>query len=248
MAAALAICLAPCGCGRVDTPVGRELPASDAADEPAPTSVYFEAESGQLSGFTIESDPLASGGEYILPPSDVVSLETPGNASATYTFTLGVSQTYLVWGRIRSPGAFNNSFWITIDDGPAYEWRLSTGFIWYWGAVTNGTAYFQPISFGLAAGTHRLVVQNAEPDVGLDRLYVTVPGDVPPGNDTPCDPPNSIQLEDGGCERSCGSHGSGTTCGAACDGLPPLTAYDCAVCCFASDAGNEGGSSDAAAE
>ncbi len=222
-------CLLGLACGRVDTSVGT-----------LPQSMYVEAESGNLSGFTIEMDPAASGGQYILPPPGTQSLVVPGIASAEYTFA-SASGAYLVWGRIRAPGAENNAFWVTMDDGPSYLWHLSTGVIWYWGFVTNGTDYTHPIAFTLDAGTHRLVFRNADPDVGLDRLYVTSLGDVPPGNATPCDPPNSIQLVDGGCEPSCGSQ-LNTTCGAACAGQPTLVSYDCAVCCHVPAAADAGAS------
>lgn len=236
---ALGLCLLGLACGRIDTNVGAQFAREiDAAPVPQlPRSAYMEAESGSLSGFSIESDPTASGGEYILPPPGIQSLEVPGAASAVYRFAVA-SGTYLLWGRIRAPGSSNNAFWMTMDDGPSYLWQLSTGVTWYWGPVTDGTDYDDPIPFELDGGTHQLVVRNAEPEVDLDRLYVTSLGDVPPGNDTPCDPPNSIQLEDGGCEPSCGSH-LNTTCGTAeCAGQPLLVSYDCPVCChMPADAG-----------
>jgi hypothetical protein len=228
------------GCGRVETVVGAEL-----TDAPV-SSLYLEAESGLLAGgFTIQVDPNASGGKYILPPS-TASLYAPGTASAEYTFAVGLSGTYLFWGRIRGPGAENNTFWLSVDDGPFYQWRLSTGVIWYWGAITSGTDYGHPIPFLLAAGSHRLTFRNSATEVGLDRLYITALGDVPPGNDTKCDPPNSIQLADGGCEPSCGSHGN-TTCGTtACAGQTPLVAYDCDICCHIPPAGADAGDASAA--
>lgn len=232
----LAACavLVALACGRVDTGVGAEH-----------VSLYLEAESGQLSGgFAIENDPQASGGQYILPPADDTSLTAPGAASAQYPFHLGESGTYVIWGRIHGPGVDRNSFWVTVDSGPSYLWQLSTGVIWFWGRVTNGTDYGHGIDFTLSAGDHRIVVQNAVPGAGLDRLYITASSDVPPGNDTPCDPPNSIQLADGGCLRSCGSF-LHTTCGVvACAGRTALRAYDCDVCCKAPD----GGVDDAMAE
>jgi hypothetical protein len=234
------------GCGRVETSIGAEF-ARDAAaagsDGQAPVSVCFEAESGKLSGFTIEMDPAASGGEYVLPPPGSQSLLVPGDASAAYTFELATPATYVLWGRIHGPGALNNAFWVTVDNGPSYRWQLSTGVVWFWGPVTSGTDYGNPLHYVLDAGSHELVFRNSTPGVGLDRVCVTVPGDMPLGNDTPCDPPNSIQLADGGCVPSCGSHGS-TTCGAACAGQPALSSYDCAVCCFVPDAGADGGPPD----
>lgn len=221
-------------CGRVDTQVGAEIPV------PPVTEVYLEAESGQLSGFTVADDPEASGGQYILPPSMVDSTDMPGAASAQYSFSLGQSGVYSLWGRIRGPGALNNSFWVSVDDSPYDHWYLSTGVIWFWGRITDQREYTNPISFPLDAGTHHVVFRNSVPEVGLDRLYIALPADVPlPANATPCDPPNSIQTADGGCAPSCGSHGV-TTCGAACAGLPAIPAYDCAVCCV-SDGGVDGG-------
>jgi hypothetical protein len=229
--------------------VGTELPQdSSAPDEAAVvTSIYLEAESGKLVGFTIQSDPTASGGEYILPPPAEVSLTTPGDASAEYTFDLGRAGTYLLWGRLRAPGAENNAFFVTMDHGPTLRWQLSTGVVWYWGAITGNAQYTLPVQYSLDAGTHQLVFQNSQPLVGLDKLYVTVPGAIPvvPPNDTPCSPPDSVQLVDGGCISSCGSHGT-TTCGPPCTGQTLLDSYDCQVCCFAPDAG-EGGAGDGGA-
>ena len=237
------------GCGRIETTIGVEF--GEDAGVPKPVSVYIEAESGKLSGFTIETDPSASGGKYILPPPGAWSLQGPGTASAEYTFSTNVAGTYFLWGRIHSPDAEHNTFWVSVDGGPFRQWRLSTGVIWFWGATTSGLDYGHPIPYALDAGGHRIDFRNSAPGVGLDILYVTVPGDIPPGNDTPCHPPHSIQLADGGCEPSCGSHGNtyvDTMCGTGCTGQPLLVAYDCSICCFIHDAGPDRAVPDAPAD
>jgi hypothetical protein len=228
--------LLACGCGRVDTVVGTQA-SPEAGEEagqppPLPRAAYLEAESGQLSGFTIATDPTASGGAYILPPPDSQLLSVPGDASAVYSFTVAAG-VYFLWGRIRSPTVDSNKLWITVDNGPSYLWRLSTGVIWYWARITNDMSYTEPISFPLAGGAHTLVIRNANPKVGLDRIYVTSLGDTPvPANDTPCDPPNSIQLVDGGCQPSCGSLiGNCVSNTQQCGGNPVFPVYDCAICC-----------------
>jgi hypothetical protein len=239
--AALATTLA---CGRVDTTVGAEIAAAP---------VYIEAEDGQLSGgFIVESDPTASGGEYILPPA-VTSTDAPGAAAAEYVFRANQPGSYVVWGRIHGPGASNNSFWITVDGVETVgietiRWRLSTGVIWYWAPLTRDTDYGDPVVFQLDAGIHHLAFRNCEPGVGLDRLYITTAafdgGGIEPPNHTKCDPPNSIQLADASCQDSCGSL-LGSTCGAqVCAGFVPLPAYDCTFCCRVLD----GGSNDASVE
>jgi hypothetical protein len=220
---ALLALLAALGCN-VETQVGAEIAA---------VPVYLEAEDGTLTGgFSVESDPHASGGKFIAPPA-VPSTNTPGPASAAYSFrTIAPRDIYVIWGRIHSPGVLNNSFWISVDNGPFTQWRLSTGVIWFWGPITRDADYGNPIHYPLDAGLHQLVVRNSATEVGLDRLYIQLaPGITPPGNDTPCDPPNSIELDGGGCSPSCGSL-LGTSCGAqTCAGFVPLPAYDCAVCC-----------------
>jgi hypothetical protein len=229
-------------CGRILTEVGEELDAqADAPPDAAcvPTALYIDVASGTLSGgFSIQTD--VDAGEYLAPPA-VPSTQVPGDASADYTFPIACSGTYLLWGRMHGPGALNNTFWLSVDDEPFYQWRLSTGVIWYWRPVTHDLDYGNPVHYTLEAGVHRLTVRNSATGDGLQRFFVAVPVDVPPGNDTPCDPPNSIQLADGGCEVSCGSHGN-TVCGPMqCAGQPPLVAYDCSVCCHTPDAGADAG-------
>jgi hypothetical protein len=249
------------GCGRISTEVGEELEAEsdvrlDAASDVQveaqvdaqldaacqPTSFYIDMASGVLSGgFSLQSDKDA--GEYLSPPPTQSTL-VPGDASADYSFPVACPGTYVLWGRMHGPGAINNTFWLSMDSEPFYQWRLSTGVIWYWRPVTRNLDYGQPIHYTLDAGVHRLTVRNSSSGDGLQRLFVGLPGDVPPGNDTPCSPPNSIQLADGGCELSCGSHGN-TVCGPiACAGQPALVAYDCSVCCHSPDAGMDAGAPD----
>lgn len=198
----------------------------------APSAFYLEAESGQLAGFTVEQDATASGGAFITGPLGAESLDVPGMARAVYHFDLTESATFTIWGRIHSPDTEHNALWVRVDDGSWYVWRLSTGDDWYWGSFHDDTKYGIPLRFDLVAGDHELDVANYEDIVGLDRLYVTAGGDTPPGNDTPCHPPDSVRLS-GTCVPSCGSHGS-TTCGAdSCAGRAALPAYDCDVCCAA---------------
>jgi hypothetical protein len=136
----------------------------------------------------------------------------------------------MIWGRLRAPDALHNRLWIQVDDGPWRKWRLSTGDIWYWGALHDDTAYDEPLTFALTSGSHTLTLANCVDGVALDALHVANLGATSPPNDTPCHPPHSIERE-GACVPSCGSQG-GSRCGeAACRGRPLLAAYDCDVCC-----------------
>jgi hypothetical protein len=207
----------------------------------SPSSQYIDIASATLSGgFSIQMDPSAPGGEYLMPPADAGSLQMPGAASAEYSFDLSCAGRYSIWGRMHGPGVDNNTFWLSLDGEPFYQWRLSTGVVWFWRITTKGTAYGAPITYSLDGGPHDLVIRNSATGVGLAGLYVAIPRDMPPGNDTPCDPPHSIQLADGGCQLSCGSLGGNTCSAVACAGRTLLPSYDCGGCCYV-DAGDGGG-------
>ncbi len=217
--------VAAVGCDAGTTSVGAWTPETS-------THLYLEAESGELSGgFTIGSDPMASGGHDIVPPSEA-AVDQPGSARARYPIAIGTSATYLIWGRIHSPDAVHNRFWIQVDGGTWYVWRISTGDVWHWNPFHDDKNYGTPLTFNLSAGTHELLIANLIDGVQLDRLYVTADGDTPPGDYTVCDPPHSIQL-DGGCSLSCGSQGGNACDLVTCNSLPTLPAYDCDICCIA---------------
>jgi hypothetical protein len=245
------------GCGRIGYDTGGETPdtidagSADGADAPvandAPETVeapvdasvstdggphfYLEAEDGLLSGgFTIGMDPTASAGRYIEPPPGVSSLNQPGAAMAQYDISVAAGGTYIIWGRIHGPDVLHNRFWIQVDGGTWYTWRITTGDIWFWDAWHDDVQYGRPLTFVWNAGMHQISIANSADGVRLDRLYITAAGDEPPGNTTMCNPPHSIEV-DGGCLPSCGSQG-GNLCGVTeCGGRPTFYAYDCTVCC-----------------
>lgn len=210
------------------------------ACEPRVTSVgswtdsghYLEAESGELSGgFEAVDDGTASGERYLSVPTGMKSEDEPGEARALYELSVRTPGTYRIYGRIRSPDASHNRFWIRVDDGEWFKWRISVGDIWYWDGLHDNVNYGVPLEFPLEAGTHHLTLANCADEAQLDRLYYTVRADdVPPGNDTPCRPPHSIEVG-GACLLSCGTQG-GNQCGSVCQDKQPFFAYDCGpLCC-----------------
>lgn len=209
---------------------GNEDAARDAGSDAAiAIGPYIEAEDGMISGFTIEDSADASGGRALLAP-DAFSDTAPGTARATYAFELDEAGDYILWGRVYAPDVHANRFWLQLDGGPWLKWRISTGEVWYWDDVHDDAEYGVAQTFALAAGAHQLVIANAGPGARLDRLYFTKDGDEPPGNDTPCRPPHTVEL-DGACVPSCGLL-MGTACGPVdCMGREPLPAYDCDICC-----------------
>ena len=222
--------LTQAGCPALDTSVGTWR-APDASLD-ASGSQYLEAESGALSGgFVVGSDSSASSGQFLAPPPGSSSDDTPGPARARYTIPIDEAGTYVIWARMRGPSVRANRFWFQVDGGEWVLERLSTGEVWFWDGLHDDTHYGVPLTFPWAAGPHELVLANAVSGVAVDRLYVTARRDHPPGNDTPCSPPHSIEVQ-GECLPSCGSQ-NGKACGAAaCEGKTRVSAYDCDICCL----------------
>lgn len=219
------------GCSAIDVSVGAyEPPQAPPAAPPAVTR-YLEAEEAlELSGFSIEHDATASAEKMLMAPANAQSDREPGPARARYRFRVDRSASYVLWGRIRAPNASNNRFWFKLDDGPWIKWRISTGDIWFWDDLHEDTSYADALQFALEPGEHELLLADAVSGVALDKLYITADGDTPPGNDTPCRPPHSIEVA-GVCLPSCGAQ-MGRMCGVmACAGKPQIEAYDCDVCC-----------------
>lgn len=209
---------------------------SDAGGAPEPTGFYVEAESGELSGdFVIGSDATASNGAYLQAPPMVVADEAPGGSIARYQLEIAKDGEYIIWGRIYSPDIYSNRFWIQVDGGTWYRWRITVGTIWYWDDLHDDLSYNQPLLFQWSAGSHTLLIANEAPDTRLDRLYITADGDEPPGNMTKCRPPHSIDSGGAECELSCGAQapaGMHTSCECG-DRLDVFDAYDCGsgTCC-----------------
>ena len=211
--------------------------SAGADGEPQSPGSYLEAEDGELSfGFSIVADVAASNGQYIQPPTGPAVEQPPVDttARARYTFELANAGDYVIWGRIYSPDVSSNRFWFQVDGGTWTLWRITVGEIWFWDDFHADANYDDALHFQLAAGPHELVIAKDASTARLDRLYITSHGDEPPGNDTPCRPPHSID-RGGECFESCGSQappGMGTTCVVSmCAGQELLTAYDCNGCC-----------------
>jgi hypothetical protein len=223
------------GCGEMDI-VAIDRSKVVTTQDAAPNGIYLEAESGKLSGgFTIGNDPSASSGQFIQPPSGTVSNgQQPGPAQALYQIAIATPGTYTIWGRIQSPDTAHNRFWVQVDNDSPNLWYITTGDIWYWNRVHKQQDYYTRLTFEFAAGNHELLISNATDVVKLDRLYLTTGNDVPPGNNTPCRPPDSIEVN-GACIPSCGSQ-MGNECGipqcmVAGARIVPVSVYDCQVCC-----------------
>ena len=240
-----------CGCG------SRENDSDDDGVIDCQPGHYFEAEDGVLSvvdapivgpgeggagggggapavdlpkDFTIGEDAAASSAHYLESPAGFVADAQPGPARASYEIEILDQDSYVFWGRFYTPGRDHNRLWVRVDEGEWTKLRVTTGEAWFWYTFHAEGQFATPISYELTEGLHTLTIASDTDGVRVDRFYVTPGGDIPPGNDTNCNPPHSI-LMGGVCQSSCGGL-QGNSCDAVmCEGLTPLPAYDCEICC-----------------
>ena len=114
----------------------------------ATDALFMEAESGVLTGgMSIINDSASSTGAFLW----LADGGYPGNEqslnpahSATYRFVLPHSGNWTLEGLLRSDDASSNSFWVSIDGGPAHDWSTSDGALgsgaFAWDSLNSGTA------------------------------------------------------------------------------------------------------------
>jgi len=118
---------------------------------------------------------------------------TPDSTKGTDTMTVSIPQTgtYQLWSRVLAPDSTNNSYFLQIDGGCAFNVGDSAGIpanSWTWVNYQDGTTS-SPISMSLAAGTHQVVMTGREPGVGLDRvLFLSDISCTPTGTGDNCTP------------------------------------------------------------
>jgi hypothetical protein len=175
-------------CGRVDFATlsgaaDARVDASPDATDPStilPPNVVLavEAETGVLvAPFELDSDPLASGGRYLLDQFFEGGHQSGGSAS--YTFDLPASGSYVIWVRGKSTDTAADSFFLAIDGGSPVEVDTDPPGMpdpdWIWVAATTNVTPFPLQQFTLAAGAHTFVFSSRETLSQLDRFAVALP-------------------------------------------------------------------------
>ncbi len=151
------------------------------------TEMYFEAECGEVgSTWQLLTNAQASGGVYIRTTPGIESIGAPSeNASdlLRITFTIEEAGPYKLWGRVRTPSANDDSFWVNMDDSP--EWVLWNSIPassdWHWDDVHNSNAGGQAVIYQLEPGEHTLTICFREDGADLDKLFLANNGSVPSG-------------------------------------------------------------------
>ena len=132
----------------------------------------------------LHSDATASHGEYIATPAGTELVESPSDDTADQliiTFEVEEESLYKVWGRVITPSANDDSFWVRMDEGSWAMWNnIPSGTTWHWDDVHDGGAD-NNIVYDLSAGEHTLTICYREDGALLDKILISNTGVVPSG-------------------------------------------------------------------
>ena len=104
--------------------------------------------------------------------SQPATTDASGGGKAVFTFKVAVAGDYVVAGIVNAPDDDNNSFYLNIDADPTdplmiWDLEATNGFeerISNWrGSGEAGNGEFNPKSFKLTAGEHKLIIAGREP-------------------------------------------------------------------------------------
>jgi hypothetical protein len=98
------------------------------------------------------------------------------------SITVSAAGTYRVWSRIKAPDTTNNSYYLQIDNGCAYNVGNSSSIpanTWTWVNYKDGVST-SFVDVSLTAGTHNVTYTGKEANVQLDRVLFL--------SDTSCTP------------------------------------------------------------
>jgi hypothetical protein len=150
---------------------------------PPPTvcsSGVVEAESGVLSGSVVSSSLAGASGGVVVGAaqgsgSDLSSAGTPVGSVAV-CFDVAVAGQYTVSVVESSPDGDSDSWWVSVDGGPAALWdaRQSGGSLVSDAVNSRGVA--DPLVLDLSAGQHTVSFQVREDGASLDTIQLTPAG------------------------------------------------------------------------
>jgi hypothetical protein len=149
-----------------------------------PAEFWLEVECGQVgSVWNVLVDNDASNGEYVTTPAGTESLDSASVDTAYHImFPIHVSKPGLfrLWGRVITPTANDDSYWIKMDDDAWALWNsIPAGNTWHWEIVFDQSNNSEVMAYQLNPGNHTLSICLREDGALLDKLYLTNTGAVP---------------------------------------------------------------------
>ena len=150
------------------------------------TNLWLEAECGMVgSTWLTEENSNASHGKYVMAPLGTQSLESASADTADhllFVFHLEEDGLFKLWGRVITPTANDDSYWVRMDNSAWILWNsIPAGSNWHWDDLHNSNAGSNVVEFSLDTGYHALSICYREDGALLDKILLTNTGLIPDG-------------------------------------------------------------------
>lgn len=128
--------------------------------------------------------PDASNEYYLHTVQGVEQLDAPSEDEMDLiriNFQVVEESLYTVWGRVITPNAGDDSFWVKMDDSDWINWNgIPSGSSWHWDDV-HSLSNDNPAFFDLSEGEHTLFISYREDGALLDKILISNAGKIPEG-------------------------------------------------------------------
>ena len=152
----------------------------------AGTDVYLEAECAEVgSNWHINNDVNVSNGSFVtISPGNNSYNQAPTAAAdrVRFTFDVDVAGAYKIFALVNARNGGDDSFWVRANNGTWVKWNSierSQDFIW--DQVHDNDNSNTPVTFALNSGTNTVDFAYREDGTKLDKIFVTLSGDIPTG-------------------------------------------------------------------
>ncbi len=161
-----------------------------------PGVIYLEAEKGVVKAPMVAvAAENAIGGSYIHTPVGAINQDNAVTAATqaalgtlTFQIDVKVAGAYQVFGRVGSPIATTNGFYLKVDGGALQTWQFpQTNDDLIWDKADPVVAVGAPISFNLTAGAHTFEVRQRRGRARIDAIVLSNDPLINPENVSPGD-------------------------------------------------------------
>jgi len=147
------------------------------------TEIWLEAECGTVGAtWKIPTDVSASNGKYVMTTDGIqstASASTNPNDLIVYSFKTTEKSNYKIWGRVITPTANDDSFWVTVDNLSWINWNsIPGGSSWHWDDV-HDQSNDNVMVYDLEPGDHTLSICIREDGAKLDKILIANTGITP---------------------------------------------------------------------
>jgi hypothetical protein len=151
--------------------------------------IYLEAENAAVEApMVIQTDTLASADQYVMVPAGNRSTgSVPETGKTTFTVYLK-GGTYRIWARVIAPNPESDSYWVQLNDQPAFFWnKITNSGSWIWVPVHVNNDTNAPWSFSVTEDEHNITFHLREDNAQLDMIFLSNDGSLPNDNDPEVD-------------------------------------------------------------